>query len=104
MANNSTTQALIGKLGGIPPLIALCTKALLEAQEHACCCLWHLASEAAEENRAILYQEGGIPPLVALLVSDGAMAAELAAMTVVRMAEGSARAAVTIAEKGPRGR
>jgi len=54
-SNNVTTQALIGKLGGIPPLIALVRNALLEAQEHACCCLWHLATD---ENRSIIYIEG----------------------------------------------
>ena len=100
--NNATTQSLVGKLGGVSPLIALLTKGLLEAQEHACCCMWHLASpgEAGEANRQLIYEEKGIPPLVSLLLSDSELACELGAMTLIRLAESSSRCAVAIAKGG----
>ena len=50
-ADNPTTQVLIAKSDGIPPLIALVKKSSPEAQEHAASAIFHLASQA--ENRVL---------------------------------------------------
>lgn len=95
-SNNSTTQSLVGKAGGIPPLVTLIKHGILEAQENAACALWHLAT--LKDNRALIKDAGAIPPLVALLLADGKLAPQVSAMLLVRLAEGSTRAAVAIAE------
>ena len=97
-SNNSQTQSLVGKLGGITQLVELCKKGVLEAQQHAASALWHLAS--LSENRALIKEANGIPPLVGLLVAEGWIAPQIASMVLVRLAEGSTRAAVAIAEAG----
>ena len=64
-SNNSTTQSLIGKLQGIPPLVTLTNKGNLEAQENAGCALWHLCT--LKDNRGLVKDSNGIPPLIELL-------------------------------------
>lgn len=95
-SNNSTTQSLVGKLGGIPPLVELIKRSNLEAQENAACALWHLAT--LKENRTLIKEANGIPPVVGMLICEGKLAPQLASMLLVRIAEGSTRAALAIAE------
>ena len=96
--NNSTTQSLIGKLGGVPPLVNLVQRGVQEAQEHAACALWHLAT--LSENRVIITASNGIPHLVSMLVGESSVSAQLAAMLLLRLAEGSSKAATAISQAG----
>ena len=57
-ADNATTQGLVAKSDGIPPLISLVKKSSPEAQEHAASALWHLASQI--DNRITIVEAGGI--------------------------------------------
>ena len=103
-SNNSTTQLLIGKIGGVPPLVGLVRDGMLEAKEHSACALWHLAT--LSENRVLIKESSGIPPIVAMLVIDAQTrvdgtpchAVQLATMLLLRLAEGSTRAALAIAD------
>ena len=98
VGNNRATQSLAGKLGGIPPLVELLKISTLEGQEHATCALWHLATLA--DNRIRIYMANAIPPLVKLLRVASNSAPQLAAMLLLRLAEGSSKAAASIAKAG----
>ena len=88
---------MIAKSDGIPPLITLLKKSSSEAQQHAACALWHLASLA--ENRAIVVEAGGIKPLISMLAADDDTHNELAAVILVRLSRGNSDVSVEIAEK-----
>ena len=76
-------------------MIAIISKASLEAQEHAAKALWHLASTLESQN-AIL-EAKGIEPLVGMLSADGQKAPELAAITIVRLTENNMEVSKSIA-------
>ena len=97
-ADNTTTQGLIAKSDGIPPLIALVKKSSTEAQRHAACALWHLAS--ISENKTEIVSAGGVKPLISMLAADDETAPELAAIILVRLARGNDVVASEIADKG----
>ena len=82
VTQNAQTQTLLARSSAIPPLISLIQKSSAHAQEYAALSLWHLASQA--DNRQVIVESGAIRPLVAMLSADGEMAAEIAAMTMVR--------------------
>ena len=104
-AENVTTQCLLAKSEGIPPLIALVKKSSPEAQQHAACALWHLASQA--ENRTLIVDAGAIKPLISMLAAEDEESGkrtprspnELAALILVRLARGNADVSAEIAEK-----
>ena len=58
--DNQTTQSLIAKSEGSPP-ISLVKRSSTAAQEAAARALWHLASQA--DNRSMIVEENGIKPL-----------------------------------------
>ena len=105
-ADNATTQALIAKSDGIPPLIGLVKKSSAEAQQHAACALWHLASLA--ENRAAIVEAQGIKPLISMLTADEELDEgrearhpnELSALLLVRLGRSNSEVSAEIAEKG----
>ena len=97
-ADNPTTQGLIAKSDGIAPLIALVKKSSPEAQQHAACALWHLAS--INENQGLIVEAGAIKPLISMLATEGDVANELAAVILVRLARTTPAVSVEIAEKG----
>lgn len=70
----------------------------MEAQEHAARALWHLASSA--ETQAAIAESGGIAPLVAMLSAEGQKAPELAALTIVRLAESNPQVSESISNVG----
>ena len=96
VSNNATTQSLVGNLGAIKPLVFLVAHSVLPAQENAACALWHLATLG--ENRVRIAQAKGLAPLVGMLVAESDRAPQIAAMTLLRLAEGSTKAANTIAD------
>ena len=59
-AENATTQVLVRQSDGIQGLIALLylRRSSREAQKHAACALWHLASQA--ECRTTIVDAGGV--------------------------------------------
>jgi hypothetical protein len=73
-------------------------KGVIEAQQHSACAVWHLAS--LSENRVLLESAGAIEALVRLLVAESDVAQQLAVMTLLRLAEGSSRVALKIAQAG----
>ena len=96
-ADNPTTQSLIAKSDGIPPLITLVKKSSREAMKDATRCLWHIASQA--ENRVIIVEAGAIKPLIAMLAVDDDTSNELAAILMVRLAFQNADVCIEIANK-----
>ena len=82
-AENATTQLLIAKSDGIPPLITLLhlRRSSREAQKHAACALWHLASQV--ETRAAIVESGALKPLIVMLAADTELANELAALLLL---------------------
>ena len=64
--DNLTTQALVVKSLGIPPLITIIAKSKsVAAMEHAARALWHLASST--EHQFAIADAHGISPLVSML-------------------------------------
>lgn len=98
VGNNHTTQSLAGRLGGIPPLVVIVQRSSLEAQEKATCALWHLAT--LHENHRRINKANAIPPIVKLLRVESDSAPQLASMTLLRLAEGSSKAAAGITKAG----
>ena len=101
--NNPQTQNLIAKVEGLEGLIAVVNHGCLEAQEHAALALWHLAS--SEESQQAIADADGIQALVNMLGlgadgGSGARAAELAAVTIVRLAQGNPGVSETVADAG----
>ena len=82
-SDNSTTQGLIRTPDGIPPLITLLhlRRSSREAQKHAACALWHLASQV--ETRAAIVESGALKPLIVMLAADTELANELAALLLL---------------------
>lgn len=97
-SNNSSTQALIGSMNAIKPLVSLIAKGSLPAQENAASALWHLATMS--ENRVRIAQAEGFGPLVRMLIADSDRAPQISSMTLLRLAQGSTRAANAIADAG----
>jgi vacuolar protein 8 len=98
VGNNAATQSIVGRLGAIPNLVEIVKKSSLEAKEKATCALWHLATLPA--NRRKILQANAIVPLVKLLRAESDSGPQLAAMTLVRLAEGSPSASASIAKAG----
>ena len=97
--DNITCQALLVKLGGIPPLIQVIAHAKTpKACENAACALWHLGCNPDSQNA--IAEAGGILPLVSMLSLESERAQELAAVVIVRLARGNARVSEQIAEVG----
>ena len=96
-ADNATTQMLMAKSDGIPPLIGLVKKSSPEAQEFAASALWHMGT--IPENRVTIVEAGGIKPLISMLGAEKD-APELAAIILVRLARGNPDVSIEIAEKG----
>jgi vacuolar protein 8 len=95
---NSCSQALLGSMIAIKPLVSLIAKGSLPAQENAASALWHLATMS--ENRVRIAQAEGFGPLVRMLIADSDRAPQISSMTLLRLAEGSTRAANAIADAG----
>ena len=99
---NIQTQTLIAKVEGLQGLIGVVNGNIREAQEHAALALWHLAYST--ENQLAIAEAGGIPALVGMLGlagdKDGTHAAELAAVTMVRLAQGNPEVSVIVADVG----
>ena len=96
--NNTTTQVLIAKSNGIPPLIQLVSKGSPEAQESAARALWHLAS--SNESQVAIADSGGITPLVGMLSAEDARSQEIATVAISRLARGNPTVSITIADSG----
>ena len=60
--------------------------------------LWHMASQ--EENRTLIANAGAIKPLIGMLAAEGDVAAELAAIILVRLARGNTEVSIQIAAQG----
>ena len=102
-ANNPQTQAMIAKAQGIEGLISVIKTGKLEAQEHASLALWHLAS--TPESQQAVADADGVPALVSMLAqvadaNQSSRAAELAAVTIVRLAQGNPTVSMSVAEVG----
>ena len=102
--NNSQTQAIISKSEGLERLIEAIGTGSLETQEHAALALWHLAS--SPESQQSIADAKGIPALVSMFgaAADGdincSRAAELAAVTIVRLAQGNPKVSISVADAG----
>ena len=96
--DNATTQLLIAKSDGIPPLVQLVKRSNPEAQDAAARALWHLASQP--EPREMIVSERGIEPLIGMLAAEGETAPELAAIILVRLARSNPDVSVEIAVRG----
>lgn len=109
--DNSTTQALIRTSDGIPPLIVLLhlRRSSVNAQKHAACALWHLASQV--DTKVAIVDSGAIKPLIVMLTkaaddeevgkrASSDLANELAALVLVRLARSNEMVCREIARAG----
>ena len=79
-------------------MIALVANGSVEAQEYAARALWHLASNP--ESQSAISDAGGVEPLVQMLSAEGQRAPELAALTIVRLAESNSQVSESISNVG----
>ena len=96
--NNYTTQQLISRAEGLEGLISVIRVGCVPAQEHAASTLWHLCSD--EDSQQRIADADGIAALVSMLEGSSERGAELAAVTIVRLAQGNSAVSVTVAEVG----
>jgi vacuolar protein 8 len=102
VTSNIQIQAVVSKPEGLEGLISVINDGCIEAKEHAASTLWQLAS--SRESQQAIADANGLPALVAMLgsaTSPGqSRAAELAAATMVRLAQGNPIVSHTLSKVG----
>ena len=96
--NNPTTQALIIKSSGLPPLVSLLRTGGPEGQDNAARALWHLAGTA--EAQEVIIEAGAIEPLVGMLRSEREHARGLSAITILQLVRHNAKASAAFGRAG----
>lgn len=97
-ASNAGVRALVGELGGVPPLIGLLDSPHKSCQTNACRALCQLS--LLEENKLLVFHHDGLSPLIQLCSSASQSVALAAMMTLCNISTCSGQQFNFVLESG----